>query len=179
MINIPDTIKIEFQDNDNSPLFQDNILVGIKTFATHKNNIDVSPLVTDKNGTITILKKELKELSNQYISLGLMDYTSLESAKENIEIYFIGTLNLGNRIRYIEQLIKNSHYLKQLEIWGNKLNKFDKEMALIEKRNIELLEQYSNSFNATSNIKMDTILVSDLWDKPEAERHYICRLNFG
>ena len=179
MINIPDIIKIEFRDNDNNPLFQDNILIGIKTFAIHKNNIDVSPFVTDRNGTITILKKDLQELANESISLGLMDYTSLETAKENIEIYYIGITNLEHRISYIEKVIKNSLYLKQSEMWGDKLNKFDKEMALIEKRNVELLAQYSNSFNLTSNINADTILISDLWDKPETERHYVCRVNFG
>jgi hypothetical protein len=178
MINIPDKISIEFQDSDNKALFQENVLVGIKTFATHKNDIDISPFATDKNGTITIYKQDLQSLAMEYISLGLMDYTSLDSAKENVEIYFIGVTNLEHRISYLEKLVKNSRYLKQSELWGDKLGKLDKEMALIEKRNVELLKQYTNSFNLTTNVKADTILIADKWDTPELERHYVCRTKF-
>ena len=176
MINIPKKIIIEFQDKENRPLHQDNILFGIKTSATRKNNIDISPFATNKNGSATIFKEDFQKLANEYIYLGIMDYTSLDSANENIQIYFIGRKNLENRISYLEKLVKNTRYLKQSEMWGDKLGKFDKEMALIEKRNVELLNQYITSFNMTTNIKTDTQLISDLWDKSEPERHYVCRL---
>src|ERR1700744_3679792 len=56
---IPDLINIEFRDQDDKPLYQENILIGIKTIASHKNNINISPFLSDKKGYLRITKDQI------------------------------------------------------------------------------------------------------------------------
>jgi hypothetical protein len=123
---IPDKIQIDFFDGDNNPLRQDRILIGIRTFANHKNDIDLSPFLTDSSGSVTITSADIKERFDNFVSYGLMDYSSLETAKPKIEIYFWGNKNLDRYISYWTKLLSGKKDLKQFEMWGDQLGKLQK-----------------------------------------------------
>jgi hypothetical protein len=129
---IPDKIQIDFLDGNNNPLRQDKILIGIRTFANHKNDIDLSPFLTDSMGSLTINSVDIKDRFDSFVSYGLMDYSSLETAKPGIEIYFWGNKSLDRYIDYWTKLLNGKKDLKQFEMWGDQLGKLPKEFAKIE-----------------------------------------------
>jgi hypothetical protein len=51
---LPDKIQIDFLDVNNNPFEQQNILIGIRIFTNDKDKMILSPLLTDKSGTLTI-----------------------------------------------------------------------------------------------------------------------------
>lgn len=162
---IPDKIQIDFLDAENNPLRQDKILIGIRTFANRKNDIDLSPFLTDKNGTIKITFQDIKNNFDNFISYGLMDYSSMESAKPEIEIYFWGKKSLDSYINYWTRILENKDDLKQFEKWGNKLGKREIESAKIERREREELKIFLTCFNRTIKKYDDIIIVKDNWDR--------------
>jgi len=174
---IPDKIQIQLVDANGNSFHQDKILIGIKTFANHKNNINISPFLSDKNGIITITATDIKNAVDNFISYGLMDYSSLESAKPEIQIYYWGTESLDRYINYWTELLENATDLKQFEIWGDKLGKRELENANIERREREELELYATCYNNTMNQKSDIIIIKDNWDKPNAELNYKVNLD--
>jgi len=169
---IPDIIRLEITDKSGDPFRQENILVGIKTFATHKNDIDISPFLSDKEGHITINKEQLSHRADIFISYGLMDYVSLAYAKPGIQIYFWGNNSLDRYINYWSTLINHKKNRKQTEMEIKLLKKFEKDFAEIEKRETEELKIFSSCFNRTTNQKHDIVLVADIWDKSCAEKNY-------
>ena len=174
---IPDRIQIDFLDGNNNPLQQDKTLVGIRTFANHKNDIDLSPFLTDISGSLTITSADIKERFDNFVSYGLMDYSSLETAKPNIEIYFWGNKSLDRYINYWTKLLSGKKDLKQFEMWGDKLGKLQKEFAKIEQREREELRIYETCYNKTTKFSDDIILVKDSWDKPNSELKYKVKLD--
>src|SRR5438046_1501649 len=104
-MTLPEKIEIQFYDKAGRPFRQEKLLIGIKTFATYKNNIDFSPFLSDENGLITITQDELKQTADNFITYGLMDYGSLESAKPNVEIYFWGNDSLKKYLDYWSSLL--------------------------------------------------------------------------
>lgn len=169
---IPKKIKIEFLDAKGNPIHQDKILIGIKTIANHKNNISISPFLSDKNGIIIITAADIKNTVDNFISYGLMDYSSLESAKPEIEIIYWGTERLDRYINYWTELLENSTDLKQYEMWGDKLGKRERENAEIERRERQELELRTTCYNRTVKQKSDIAIIKDNWDKPNAELNY-------
>jgi len=169
---IPDIIRLEITGKTGDPFRQENILVGIKTFATHKNDIDISPFLSDKEGGITITKEQLSHRADIFISYGLMDYVSLIYAKPGIQIYFWGNNRLDHCISYWSSLLNHKKNRKQTEMEIKLLKRFEKDFAEIEKRETEELEIYSSCSNRNTTQKEDIILVSDIWDKPCAEKIY-------
>lgn len=174
---IPDKIEINFLDGNNNPLQQDKILIGIKTFANHKNNINLSPFFTDISGSVTITSADIKERFENVVSYGLMDYSSLETAKPKIEIYFWGNKSLDRYISYWTKLLSGKKDLKQFEIWGDQLGKLQNEFAVIEAREREELKLYETCFNRTTTVSDDFILVNDSWDKQNTELKYKVKLD--
>jgi hypothetical protein len=173
---VPDKIQIDFLDNNNNPLQQDKILIGIRTFANHKNDIDLSPFLTDSSGSLRITSAEIKDRFDNFVSYGLMDYSSLETAKPKIEIYFWGNKSLEKYINYWTKLLSGKNDLKQFEIWGEQLGKLQKEFAKIERREREELSLYETCYNRTTKFSNDLILVKDDWDKPNSELKYKVKL---
>jgi len=171
-LNLPDKIEIQFYDKADKPLRQDKLLVGIRTFATHKNDIDLSPFVSDLNGLVTITQADLKKTADNFISYGLMDYGSIESAKPNIEIYFWGNDSLKKYLDYWTSVLANKKDLKNYEKWGNTLGKRDREAALIEKQEREIFAQFETCFNRQTKIKKDLTLINDTWDGTQATKIY-------
>jgi len=166
---VPDKIHIDFLDSNNNSLQQDKILIGIRTFANHKNDIDLSPFLTDRLGSLTITSADIKKRYNNFVSYGLMDYSSLETAKSGIEIYFWGNERLDRYINYWTKLLSGKKDLEQFEIWGNQLGKRQKEFAEIEREELTL---YETCYNRTTKFSDDLILVKDDWDKPNSELKY-------
>ncbi len=171
-MNLPDKIEIQFYDKADKLLRQDNLLIGIKTFATHKNNIDLSPFLSDNNGLITITQEDLKQTADNFISYGLMDYSSIESAKPNIEIYFWGTDSLKKYLDYWTSLLANKKDFKNYEKWGDTLSKMDKEAAMIEKQERGIYAKFDTCFNRQTKIKGDLTLIKDTWDETQMVKSY-------
>ena len=174
---IPEKIKIELLDAKGNPIHQDKILIGIKTIANHKNNISISPFLSDKNGIIIITAADIKNAVDNFVSYGLMDYSSLESAKPEIEIIYWGTERLDRYINYWTELLENSTDLKQYEVWGDKLGKRERENAEIERRERHELELRTTCYNRTVKQKSDITIIKDNWDKPNAELNYKVNLD--
>jgi hypothetical protein len=169
---LPDIIHIDFFDKSDNPLRQENILIGIHTFATRKNNIDLSPFLSDKDGHISITKEQLENRADIFISYGIMDYGSLDSAKPDIQIYFWGNNSIDRYIDYWKIILKNKKDKQQYEQWGDIMGKFAKQSVELEIREREELHLFENCFNRTTKQRHDIILVTDIWDKPVAEKHY-------
>jgi DNA replication protein DnaD len=174
---IPDIIHIAFSDKDGNSLRQENILIGIHTFATHKNDVDISPFLSDKTGQITITKDQIKQRVDNFISYGIMDYNSIEYAKPNIQIYFWGNSSLDRYIDYWSSLLDNKKNRKQSEAEIKMYKKFEKDFAEIRKREAEELEIFSSCFNRNTKQRKDIILVEDIWDKAVTEKNYTVTLN--
>lgn len=164
-------------DAGNKPFRQESILVGIKTFANHKNDIDLSPFLTDKSGTVIITSQDIKNRFDNFVSYGLMDYSSLETAKPEIEIYAWGNKSLDQYINYWTKLLAGKKNLKQFEMWGDKLGKFQQEFAKIEIKEREELKIFETCFNRTTKFYNDIILVKEKWDKTNSELNYKVKLD--
>lgn len=169
---IPDTIKINLIDNHGNPLRQKDILIGIHTFATHKNNIDISPFLSDTNGQFFITKDHVKERADIFVNYGVMDYDSLESARPGIKIYYWGNQSLDRYIKYWTMLLKNKKTRVKTEMEIKLLGHLEQRFAEIVKRETEELEIYSTCFNRKTNLSDDIILINDNWHKPENEKVY-------
>ena len=83
---LPDIIRVRLVKPKQLDLPVDNILLYIKTHASHKNDFELGPFVSDKDGIITISKSDLEnEVATTYDS-GLMDYSSIESNFSFVEL---------------------------------------------------------------------------------------------
>lgn len=169
---LPDIIHIDFHDKDGNTLRQENILVGIHTFATHKNNIDLSPFLSDKDGHITITKEQLQNRADIFISYGIMDYGSLDSAKPDIQIFFWGNDSIDRYVDYWKMILKNKKDRQQYKMWGDVMGKFAKQSAELEIREREELHLFETCFNRATEQRQDIILVSNTWDKPMREKNF-------
>jgi hypothetical protein len=175
---IPDKIDIDFINANGEPLHQDKILVGIRIRANYKNDIDLSPFLTDKFGHLTITAENIRERYKNFISYGLMDYSSLESAKPEIEMYYWGNKSLKIYIEYWSEILNKKNDYKQFEKWGDSLGKLQKEFALIEQKEREDLQIFKDCFNRTINQTKDISIIKDLWDKPSVQRLYNAIIQF-
>jgi hypothetical protein len=173
---IPEIIHIEILDKNGDPFRQENVLIGIQTFATHKNNISLSPFLSNEDGRITITKEQIITREYRVIIYGLMDYVGLISAKPDIEIYFWGNNKLDNYINYWENLFNYRKSGEQAKMLNKLLGRVEFRSTDSHKEEEEEFEIYSTCFNRTTDQKEDIILVTDIWDKPMKERNYRVRL---
>jgi len=169
-MTLPDIITIQFHDLQGETFHQRNILVGIKTIATHKNDITLSPFLSDNEGRIVITKEDLLAAAGDVYETGLMDYSSLESAKPEIEIIFIGKDKLKSQVRYYE-ILSGDRRSSLLKV-ERELTK--KELAAVEQKKAwtDLYEKYKNCFNLKTSIDHDITLATDVWDGRESVKHY-------
>jgi hypothetical protein len=83
---LPNLIQVKLVKSPEQDFPLDNILLYIKTNASHKNDFYLGPFVSDNNGVITITKANLdNEVAATYDS-GLMDYSSIESNFSFVEL---------------------------------------------------------------------------------------------
>jgi hypothetical protein len=175
---IPDKIEISFYDKSDRPIRQDKILIGIKTYATGKNDIELSPFLTDDSGTIILTKTDILKSAENFISYGIMDYNSIHSARQNIDFFLWGTENIKEYLNYWRTILNNKRDLKNFELWGDTLGKRDKESALIEKREREVVDLFETCFNRTTKFKSNMTIFQDNWDGRENEKKYRITLDF-
>jgi hypothetical protein len=170
---IPKLIHIEFRDKNNTPLNQENILIGIRTRATHKNDIYIYPFLTNESGYVDITKEQIKTNADNFISYGLMDYLSLESAKPLIDIYYWGNKSIDNYLQYNKRVMSNE---KKDYTFGGIIAgitaDFIKEMEEIGKRERDQYTIFKDCYNLTTHIEHDIVLVSDVWDKENVYLEY-------
>ena len=169
---IPDVIKINLLDKRGNSINQGNILIGIHTFATHKNNIDISPFLSDTTGQFVITKDQIKKRADIFIDYGIMDYDMLEYARPGIQIYYWGNKSLDRYINYWAMILRDKKTRVKTEMEIKLLGHLEQEFAKIDKRETEELEIYSNCFNREINLNDDVVLVTDHWDKPADEKVY-------
>ena len=130
---LPDLIKIRLVKPRQLDLPVDNILLYIKTYASHKNDFYLGPFVSDKYGIITINKTDLdNEVVATYES-GLMDYSSIESNFSFVELRLYNQEEINklieSRTQYWTNLLKGererwtsiNHLVDTLKKSNNKL----------------------------------------------------------
>jgi len=164
-------------DNLGKPIRQENILLGIQTFANHKNDIDIYPFLSDHDGRLTITKEQVKQRADIFISYGIMDYAPLEYAKPDIEIYYWGNNKLDQCIRYRSMLLKNKKNRKVTEMEKKLIGHLEQKFTEIEERETQELQIFTSCFNRTRKQKQDVILVRDSWDKQVNEKSYTVSLS--
>ncbi len=175
-LQLPDIINIDFVDYIGNPLRIENILIGIQTFATYKNNIDCSPFLTDTNGHITITKKDIQDRAKNFVQYGLMDYSTLESAKPGIEIYLWGNIAIDKYIDYRKKNLARGNAGLVINQFGNSGKMLFTPSKELEDRIREELNIFETCFNSTLYQPNDVILVKDTWDIKGNARHYQVRL---
>ena len=169
---LPDKITIEILDVDNYPILQKGVLIGIRTFANYDSDIDVSPFLTDKNGMISITADDIRKRADNFISYGEADYSTLESAKPEIEIYYWGKNSLEKHIKYWTKILSNKKDHTQFDMWAEQLGNLKNKFASIEANEKEALEVYSTAHNRKAGLLDDITLMEDTWDKPNAVLNY-------
>ena len=156
---IPKKISLQITNEIGKPVRVKNILIGIRTFATRKNDIKLYPFVSNENGEIIIEKDQILNAANAFISYGIMDYASLESAKSTVEIYTWNNHEIERHITFIEARISN--YSKDevfesmmLKINGEKgLSDYLKEIDDNKKSEIKELNIFKSAVNNKFRIK--------------------------
>jgi hypothetical protein len=176
-MTLPEKVTIQFRTEDGEPFRHENILVGIQTFAERKNDINLSPFMSDKNGTIEIAKSELKATANDFISYGIMDYLGIESVRDNIEIYLWTQKEIKKEIDYwaagnkadIETDVRNNPIYKMSSKQKEQLIRDFKEIRVKENKR---LDKFKKAFNDKLLTKFTT-RVTDKWDGRQNEYQYI------
>ncbi len=147
MLKIPEEITIQLVDKSGQPVRLDNVVIGIRTFATHKNDIHISPFYTNADGQVRITKNEINKAADRHIEFGLMDYVSLESAKPKVEIHVWTVQEIERFINHWDPIVKQTNY-------------FDGT----EKKTLE-------KFKTCNNKNIDG-LIADNWDGRQSKYHY-------
>jgi hypothetical protein len=135
----------------------------------HKNDINLSPFVTNAAGIIDISREDILKRADIFISYGLMDYIELESSKPNIEIYFLGNrqinIYLGTEI--------DPELEKSLLTYTPHFDIVDFKQQMIERgKNKGDYELYANCYNRSTKIIDNIILVKDSWSKKRNKVFY-------
>ena len=158
-LSLPSSVCVELRLPDRSPLRMPKVLFAIQTFATHKNDISMFPFATEDDGVARITRDLMRaEISATYDS-GLMDYASIESAYDMIEVRIASVSEIE---RVIESRSKSwTSLLKgERERWKN----MD-----------ELLELLRSANNRELDIPDALSLrpkVRDSWSDPTADKRY-------
>ena len=156
---LPDkvTIKLIKSPKDDFPV--DNILLYIKTYARHKNDIHLGPFISDKHGIVTIKNKELENTINDTYDSGLMDYSSIENSFAFIEIRLYQQDEIKemikSRSKFWTSLFKgekerwdsSEHMIDTLKNSNNKLLNLNKSINRLRAEFDGTLSEYEFQFN--------------------------------
>lgn len=168
MLVLPKKITIQLKDQNKSDLKIKNIIISINTKSTLKNNIELFPFISDKNGTFNITKELLIKNIEKTINGGLMDYAPIETAYPTIKILVIDKTDILNRIEVLKKEINNVEgNVKQLKEMKN-----SEEYSSLLKDSKGILEElkerlivYDNSYNKRNILNVEPII--DVWDKEQ------------
>lgn len=106
MLVLPETVTIRLTDPSGNRLRKENVLIGIHTYATKRNNIELYPFLTDKDGEVVITRRELQDTADNYVAYGLMDYVRIEYANPRVQIYVWGIPEIRRYIDYWSEVLK-------------------------------------------------------------------------
>jgi len=156
---LPKSVTVVLKTPEGNPLSLANVLLRIQTFATYKNDISLFPFATNHEGIARITNEEMRaEVSATYDS-GLMDYTTIESAQDRVEI------RLSSQTE-IERAVS-----ARTKVWKSLLNGEKKRWKNIG----DLISLYKSSNNHLLDIPEESSIrpgVRDSWIRPEAEYNY-------
>ena len=169
---IPDVTQIDLTDHLGNPLRQENILLGIQTFANHKNDIEIYPFLSDQNGRLKITREQIKQQADRFISYGIMDYAPLEYAKPDIQIYYWGNDKLYEYINYWSILLKSKKSRKSTEIEKKLLGHMEHRFVKTEEKERQELQIFTSCYNRTRTEWQNIVLARDRWDTPVTEKTY-------
>jgi hypothetical protein len=168
MLVIPAKITIQLKNKDGDNLNLENVLIEIITKAAHKNDINLSPFNSNKDGRFVITKEDLqKEAENVYWS-GIMDYMDITTAYPAIEIKIIAQESISKRIEFYTKVLDNSgNNIQSLKdkVSEERFQEFVKESEDIRKKLKETLAMYETSYNKSHQIEYKPIY--DKWDKEQ------------
>ena len=174
---IPDKILIQLTDTNGNPFRQENVLTGIRTFATYKNDIDLYPFLSNEEGKIEITEKEIKDTAGNFISFGLMDYGSLESARPDIHIYLWTSERLDYYVNHwgaiLYKDIMDNAILDMLP--SHQRDEFIEEMKKTKAEELVRFEKFKICYNKQL-ITAFTPDIHDKWDGRQAAYSYEMRI---
>ena len=143
---LPDKITVKLVKPEQQNISVENILLYIKTNARHKNDFHLGPFVSDKNGVITITKKDLNNEVTATYESGLMDYSSIENCFSFVE------LRLYDQ-NEIDKMIES-----RTKVW-NSLLKGEKERWTSINHLVDTLKKSNNKhlflYDSTKRIRAD------------------------
>jgi carboxypeptidase C (cathepsin A) len=156
---LPDKIEIRLVKFPTVTVSTDNVLVYIKTHASHKNDMYLGPYMSDKDGMVTMLKADLESDVEATYDSGLMDYSNVESSFSFVEI------RLYNQ-EEIDRLIEN-----RTKVWTTLLKGEEKRWNSIEHL-VDTLKQSKNKY-----LKVNDFLRFVRADFDGSQKQYNLELN--
>lgn len=176
MLIIPDKVVVQLTDQNGRPFTKENILIGVRTFATRKNNIVLEPFSSDKGGNIIMNKLDILEEAEKFVSYGIMDYDSLDSASDEIEIYLLTSDHITRNISALEG---DSKVDVESQIYHNPIfrltdeekDQLMKELANVSAEEVKKLQKYKLSNNEDLDPAY-TQTIKDKWNGRLKEYYY-------
>ncbi|MEQ8523045.1 hypothetical protein [Gracilimonas sp.] len=150
MLTVPEHIEVQLVNSKGEPFKQAKIVVGIRTFATRKNDIELSPFVSNELGIVNISNADIQDRAENFISYGIMDYNSLESAEPTVELFIWTKDKITKYLNYWEPLL-TADPTEKLADW--QIAVMNKEMLKIQERERREFELLKNSFNSSNITK--------------------------
>ena len=161
-------IVIQLINEKGEELNIQDVLISINTKATLKNDIELSPFKSDEKGKFIITKNEILAKAEKVYDSGLMDYISIETASNEIEIKIIDQSVVLERIAYLtnklETINKNKEYFKNTTS-GDNLDILLKGVKDSSKALRQVLKLYELSYNKT--LQLNYVPIHDKWDKDQ------------
>ncbi len=174
---LPDKIQIDFLDVNNNPFEQQNILIGIRIFTNNEDEMILSPLFTDKNGTLTINAIDFQRCLDNIIPYKKRNLQELETEKPEIEIFYWGNKNLDSYIKFWTKMLVASEGMGKMEMWSESLRLQQIQFHKREENERKNLGLYETCYNRTTEIYDNIVLIQDKWDKASSELKYTVKLD--
>jgi hypothetical protein len=162
MLIIPESIKVQLTTNKGENFKQENIILGIQTYATRKNNIELSPFISNSDGIVLITKDQIIERAENFISYGIMDYSSLETAKPSVHLYVWTKEMVKQYLNYWEPIIAKNP-VNKLKDW--QISGMGSKLLSIQNEQRTEFNNYKNSYNLHSISNSSRVSLN--WDGTE------------
>jgi len=144
MLKFPNHIVLKLIEGlTHKPITIPNVIISIHIFAIKKNDYNLGPFFSDKNGEIKIDKHVLDILAEAEIQTGLMDYNNIHECSPLVEINILSEDEINNLIT-------------GRKLWG--ISEQEKEIYTTKE---ELLKKIS--YNNNKCVQPDFLRA--LWDK--------------
>lgn len=152
---LPLRAVIQLTDKSLLPLRLEGILFRLTFFAGRKNDFHLGPFSSDRDGLVTISRREMEAGVSDHYETGLMDYARLSECVPSVEIRLLAQDDIQRAID-VRKMTWTSLLPGERERWNS-----------ME----ELLDAYKNARNKTLFCDQSPPIRDD-WDKAEAEYAY-------